>query len=147
MIIVCPCGEKKFQVKDNQIPEKGRRLKCGYCDKEWFFKKNVKTSINDQPQNTKIYINDENQNLDNKTVQTNQDKNKSKDIKNLNLDKKKYNYFKIFIVLIISIIAFIVVLDTFKNQLTLIFPNLSEILNNLYESLTDLKLFIKDLIK
>ena len=102
MIIVCPCGEKKFQVKDNQIPEKGRRLKCGYCDKEWFFKKNVKTSINDQPQNTKIHINDENQNLDNKKVQTNQDKNKSKDIKNLNLDKKKYNYFKIFIVLIIA---------------------------------------------
>ena len=41
MIIVCPCGEKKFEVDENLIPDKGRLLKCGSCDQTWFFNKNV----------------------------------------------------------------------------------------------------------
>ena len=147
MIIVCPSCEKKFQVDDNKIPEKGRRLKCGFCDKEWFFEKNVETRINNQQQIPKINIDNEKENFENKIAQTNEEKDETNEVNNLNLDKKKYNYFKIFIVLIISTIALIVILDTFKNQFSLIIPNLSEILNNLYESLTDLKLFIKDLIK
>ena len=40
MIITCPCGEKKFEVAENLIPEKGRLLKCGSCDETWFFNKN-----------------------------------------------------------------------------------------------------------
>ena len=41
MIIICPCGEKKFEVDENLIPDKGRLLKCGSCDQTWFFNKNV----------------------------------------------------------------------------------------------------------
>ena len=37
MIINCPCGEKKFEVDSNLIPEKGRMLKCGSCDQTWFY--------------------------------------------------------------------------------------------------------------
>ena len=37
MIIICPCGEKKFEVDSNLIPEKGRMLKCGSCDQTWFY--------------------------------------------------------------------------------------------------------------
>ena len=41
MIIACPCGEKKFEVDENLIPDKGRLLKCGSCDQTWFFNKNA----------------------------------------------------------------------------------------------------------
>ena len=51
MIIICPCGEKKFKVDENVIPESGRLLKCGSCDQTWFF--NKKNQDNDK----KIEIN------------------------------------------------------------------------------------------
>ena len=41
MIIACPYCEKKFEVDENLIPDKGRLLKCGSCDQTWFFNKNV----------------------------------------------------------------------------------------------------------
>ena len=43
MIIDCPCGKKKFNVKDELIPAKGRLLQCGECDREWFYSKNINT--------------------------------------------------------------------------------------------------------
>ena len=39
MIINCPCGEKKFNVADDLIPDQGRLLKCGACNETWFFNK------------------------------------------------------------------------------------------------------------
>ena len=62
---------------------------------------------------------------------------------------KKYdiNYFKILIVIIISFVALILVLDTFQTQLSIIMPNIEFILDNLYQSINDTKLFILDLIK
>ena len=41
MIIVCPSCEKRFNVDENLIPDKGRLLKCGNCNQTWFFNKNV----------------------------------------------------------------------------------------------------------
>ena len=48
MIIICPCGEKKFEVDEKLIPEKGRTLQCGSCEKKWFFEKNVKQEISNE---------------------------------------------------------------------------------------------------
>ena len=48
---------------------------------------------------------------------------------------------------IVSFVAFIIILDTFKNSLTSIFPNIKIILDNLYQSLHDIKLFMLDLFK
>ena len=50
------------------------------------------------------------------------------------------------LVFIISIIALIILLDTFKFQLNNYIPGLDSLLNNLYESLKDLSLFFKDLV-
>ena len=61
--------------------------------------------------------------------------------------KNEINYFKILIVIIISFVAFLLILDTFKTQLSMIIPNIETILDNLYQSLHDLKLFVLDLIK
>ena len=62
-------------------------------------------------------------------------------------DKVKINYLNILLVIIITFVAFVLALDTFKNQLSSIFPNISFFLDNLYQSLEDLKLFVLDLIK
>ena len=35
MIIQCKSCSRKFIVKDNDIPNNGRMVQCGYCDKEW----------------------------------------------------------------------------------------------------------------
>ena len=51
----------------------------------------------------------------------------------------------IIIVIIVSLIGIVLILDTFKIQLSNLLPNLDAMLNNLYESLKDIKLFIFDL--
>ena len=58
----------------------------------------------------------------------------------------KINYIKFFLVIIISIVALILILDTFKDILIKIFPNIKILLNNLYETLKDISLFFYDLI-
>ena len=41
MIIVCPSCGKNFNVRDDQIPDKGRLLQCSNCKHEWFYNKNT----------------------------------------------------------------------------------------------------------
>ena len=41
MIITCPSCEKKFEIDESLIPEKGRNLQCGSCNKKWFYKKHI----------------------------------------------------------------------------------------------------------
>ena len=58
----------------------------------------------------------------------------------------KINYIKFFFVVIISTVALILILDTFKDILIKIFPNIKILLNNLYETLKDISLFFYDLV-
>ena len=147
MIIICPCGEKKFEVDENLIPDKGRLLKCGSCDQTWFFNKNVNEQTEpliDKPVKQKeILYKDEN--ID-KSVSKASIKPGSELVKY----KPKYNFsfgkfLNYIIVSIITFVAIIIVLDTFKSPLSNIFPNLELILYNLFETLRDLILFAKDL--
>ena len=147
MIIICPCGEKKFEVDENLIPDKGRLLKCGSCDQTWFFNKNVSVqtkSLIDKPANQKkIFYKD--QNTD-KSVFKAPIKPGSELVKY----NPKYNFtfgkfLSYIIVSLITFIAFIIILDTFKSPLSNLFPNLELILYNLFETLRDLILFVKDL--
>ena len=67
----------------------------------------------------------------------------------VNTEPKKPKNFKIlniFIVAIISFVAFIIIVDTFKYPIGQVVPNIEFILYNLYESITDISLFIRDLI-
>ena len=59
--------------------------------------------------------------------------------------KKNFKILNIFIVAIISFVAFIIIIDTFKHPIEKIFPNVEFILYNLYESIKDISLFIRDL--
>ena len=147
MIISCPSCEKKFEIDEKLIPDKGRLLKCGSCDQTWFFNKSVNEqteSLIDKPtKQKKILYKDENIN---KSVPKTPIKPGSELVKY----KPKYNFtfgkfLSYIIVSIITFIAIIIVLDTFKDPLSDIFPNLELVLYNLFETLRDLILFVKDL--
>ena len=147
MIIACPYCEKKFEVDENLIPDKGRLLKCGSCDKTWFFNKNnnVQTDLLIEKPTKQKKILYEDQKIE-KTTSNVPIKPGSELIKY----KPKYNFtfgkfLSYIIVSIITFVAIIIVLDTFKSPLNSIFPNLELVLYNLFETLRDLILFAKDL--
>tara|TARA_B100001540_G_scaffold314179_1_gene338568 strand:- start:1783 stop:2244 length:462 start_codon:yes stop_codon:yes gene_type:complete len=152
MIVTCEKCSKKFNIDDNLIPDEGRELQCGSCNYKWFYKKNenaisLKNEISESL--SKNYdFEYANNDLSSKKLE-NLDKAKYKDLKKPSVDnkiKKKPKIIKNSLVFVISVIALIVLLDTFKYQLNYYFPELDSILNNLYESLKDLSLFFKDLI-
>ena len=158
MIISCENCNKRFEVSDNLIPEQGRLLQCSSCDHKWFFKKTEKLIEKKEPK--KIIKEDDNKILSEtfaeKTIEevettstTVNEENLSKnDDEEPEIKKdKKTNYLKIFIVIIITFVAIIIIIETFKHQISFIYPDIETLLNNLYESLRDINLFLRDLIK
>ena len=155
MIIECINCNKKFEVDPDLIPEKGRSIQCGSCGHKWFYKKdlsepssNIDNEINNEEEKQETAIS--NDNVENLSAH----KNEEKDLKELSKEDKSANKSNIFnkiisylIVIIISFVALIIVLDTFKTPLSNIFPNLEIILFNLYETFKDIGLFLKDLVK
>ena len=169
MIITCNNCNKKFDIDSNLIPDKGRLLQCVSCDHKWFFKKEVLEntvspidedisidSINIFDQN-RSSINEEERVSDTPKDEVEVDLEKgTKDKIEINIDEspqenikpKKQKNFKIlniFVVAIISFIAFIIIVDTFKYPIGQVVPNIEFILYNLYESIKDISLFIRDL--
>ena len=155
MIIECINCNKKFEVDPNLIPEKGRSIQCGSCGHKWFHKKdlsepssNIDNEINNEEEKQETAIS--NDNVENLSAH----KNEEKDLREASKEDKSANKSNVFnkiisylIVVIISFVALIIVLDTFKTPLSNIFPNLEIILFNLYETFKDIGLFLKDLIK
>ena len=157
MIITCPCGDKKFNVDASLIPQEGRTLQCGFCERKWFFKtKNTEEEIKVLEKKISEPVFEDNNNLSENIKEDIKDE-EDQDIVSLKSSKEKLskkinkkndiNYFKILIVVFISFAALILVLDTFKAQLYIIVPNIEIILDNLYQSINDIKLFILDLLK
>ena len=151
MIISCPSCQKKFELDDNLLPENGRTLQCGSCNYKWFFKKKDEIKVLE-----KQLESNENEKIDSNETNTGNQSNILKNQTSSNIDKKRkpksknlsiLNFFNYLIVLIISFIALIIFLDTFKNNLSEIFPNLELFLYNLFETIKDLQLFFNDLFK
>jgi len=154
MIISCPSCKKSFQIDSSLIPIEGRNLKCGSCGHVWFFKseeKNLelKTEIipnikieSDKKIQKKININEKN--LRDEIIN-----NKDKALIKYEEESKitLTNLLGYIVVSILSFIALIILLDTFQIQLSSIFPNLELLLYNLYETMKDMLLFVRDLIK
>ncbi len=163
MIIECIKCNKKFEVNSDLIPQEGRTIQCGSCNHIWFYNK-----INQQNTNTDKVIKKDNssdiidkiieksykstQDIDDEDVLLNhetQKKEKQKNTKKQALKTKGNFSFSKFlsyiIVLIISFVGLLIILDTFKSPLYKIFPNLEFLLFSFFETLVDIKLFIKDL--
>ena len=153
MIIVCICGKKKFEVNSDLIPSTGRTIQCGSCDKVWFFNPNKENLYIEEDSEPKISetINIEEKNeikLKKKINVSNKTKNKKFEVTKYqnksNISTSKFlSYILVFI---ISFVALIILIDTFKTFFYEVFPSLEIMLFSLFETLKDIKLFVKDLI-
>ena len=154
MIIVCPSCGKNFNVRDDQIPDKGRLLQCSSCKHEWFYTKNtipiddnLDEQSNDELAQESFGILDKEEDRDDevivedKTVELEKRKNIKKE------KTTKVNFFKLLLVFIISFVAFVLIVDTFIVQISKYVPFAEKYLDNLYQSLIDISLFFQNLIK
>jgi len=150
MIITCEQCLKKFEIESSLIPKKGRLLQCSSCTHKWFYKSDIseETEVVLEPQNIKTkkiepIIKEDNDIKifnDSETFKKNKRKHSYTPSEN-----KKISFLNIILVFIISIIALIVLSDTFKSPINLIIPNIEFFLESLYETLKDILLFIQDL--
>ncbi len=163
MIIQCINCNKKFKVDSTLIPIDGRNIQCGSCNHIWFFIPNFEN-------NSEISGNKINQKIIEPKIEKKKEKlsNNFKNKKSLKKEKfitekeenfkapVKYdkksatislnNILSYLIVSIISFIALIIVLDTFQTPISHIYPGTELLLYNLFESIKDIILFIKDLL-
>ena len=162
MIITCPCEKKQFKIDSSLIPQEGRELQCGSCEKVWFYKpKNeseatliLNENISENEINPASETNDKNlefsKNLQKEKIIEPEIKNKkakeiTNKVKKFENENKVSKFFSYLMVFIISIVAVIILLDTLKTPLINVFPGLEIVLFNLFETLQDIKLFIIDL--
>ena len=154
MIIECINCNKVFEINSELIPENGRTIQCGSCNHVWFY--NPKISDLKKKKNQDTEINDLKKTIVEEKVQKifeGKDYSKLEDTKNYEITeykpKKTLSFLKFLsylIVLLISFIALLIIVDTFNTFLYQFFPGLELIMFNLFETLKDIELFIRDLI-
>ena len=165
MIIECPCKKKKFNIDINLIPDEGRDLQCGSCDRVWFYKKQdpipepLKINENiiikeseETEESEEISVDESNAQVIKQSAE--EDGEEKSELLAIKETKKKTKvtkktqsskFFSYLIVFVISLVALVIFLDTLKTPLINVFPGLEQVLFNLYETLKDIKLFIIDL--
>ncbi len=144
MIIECINCHKKFKVESSMIPISGRNIQCGSCNHIWFYEKKENIS----PPKLEIDNQDVIGKIENQVNYKSVEKTKIK--KNIKSNTKTFNFNKILSYLIVGIISFvaiIIILDTFKSPLKIFFPNLEFLLLNLHESIKDIFLFFENLLQ
>tara|TARA_B110001452_G_scaffold243267_1_gene226559 strand:- start:551 stop:1042 length:492 start_codon:yes stop_codon:yes gene_type:complete len=163
MIISCINCNKNFDVDSDLIPEKGRLLICSSCNHQWFFQK-----IQKDAQISRIDEDEDKELMDNKILDKdiipeesfdepviNDNIHETRDIipseygnddKNHIVKENSFKTLNLILVFIISAIAIIILMDTFKSPISIIIPNIEFILYNLFESVKDIFLFFKDLL-
>jgi predicted Zn finger-like uncharacterized protein len=172
MIIDCINCSKKFEVNASLIPDNGRTIQCGSCNHVWFYKpkidlskSEIKTEIlspkskdnvlenkKDDQDNEKLSKIEETKNPENLTNPEPEFNELIEPSSNELINENKKTTFSVskflsyFLVILITFIALIIVLDTFKSPLSSIIPGLEIFLYNFFETLKDLYLFIKNLL-
>ena len=160
MIINCIKCTKKFEVNASLIPDNGRTIQCGSCNHVWFYKPKIEQSKNeisspksndDILENKKDDYTNEKISETNKTINLKKFANTEPSSNELINENKKTTFsvskfLSYFLVFLITFIALIIVLDTFKTPLSSIIPELEIFLYNFFETLKDLYLFLKNLL-
>ena len=154
MIIVCPSCGKNFNVRDDQIPDKGRLLQCSNCKHEWFYTKNTipvndnsDELLSDELTQESFGILNEEKDIDEEVIVEDKTAELEKPKTRKKKEGKQFNFFKILLVFVISFVAFILIVDTFIVQISEYVPFAEKYLDNLYQSLIDISLFFQNLIK
>ena len=164
MIISCPECNKRFNIDQNLIPKDGRLLQCSNCMHKWHFIIEKNEKIIEQPikseeiitesknQEKKINPSQEFIPTEDETVEKklNKEQKEQKIKKKEQKRKKKDKPIKLLnmiIVVIISVAALIIIIDTFRIELSKFMPFLNPMLNSFYAIIADINSFIKDLIR
>ena len=166
MIIGCPNCNKKFKIDQSVIPINGRLLQCGRCQHKWHFKIEKKDEIDDgslEPEKVILENKSEDININSTENDSLIEKNSKKELKkkekvvkktkkikkaiNQNSKDKPIGILNMTIILIISFVAIVIVLDTFRIELSKYMPFLNPMLNSFYAIIADINSFIKDLIR
>ena len=161
MIVTCPNCNKKFNIDSTLIPQKGRLLQCSSCSHKWHYiiQKNdieIQEAVTMPKKDQNILIKSDKKissspslTISNKNQKRNirEKTNKKLDIKNENTSKKISlgRILNNLIIIIITFVSIILILDTFKNNISNYLPILIPFLDNLYLSFFDLSSFVKDL--
>ncbi len=164
MIIQCVKCNKNFEVDSSLIPENGRNIQCGSCSHIWFYRQiDIDHKPNKPIPNLENDDKDINPIIEKKTtldIHTDSEKKQSIDIQNLDQLSKTENSSELsasgsfdlgillsyILVSIISCIAIVIIMDTFKSPLINLFPGLELLLYNLFETIEDIFLFFKNLL-
>ena len=152
MIISCNECHKKFEIDSNLIPDEGRLLQCSSCNHKWFYKKKIEEKTKVIPKTQEIKE-DKSETIIKKinNIDILKETDSSKPIKRKHsysyAKSNKLNSLNFILVFVISIAALIIILDTFKSPISLIIPDIEFVLENLYETLKDIALFIQDLFE
>ena len=165
MIISCPECSSRFNIDQILIPKNGRLLQCSNCMHKWHFiiKKNeekieepIKSEeviIENRNQEKKINpsqefipIEDENIKKELKKEQKVINKVKKKEQKPKKKDKP-IKLLNMIIIIIISLAALIIFIDTFRIELSKYMPFLNPMFDSFYAIIADINSFIKDLIR
>ena len=163
MIVTCPCEKKQFKIDSSLIPQEGRELQCGSCERVWFYKpkneseapltlneniseKKIEPSIETDDLNLEFSKNLHKEKIIEPEIKNKTSKEIPNKVKKLENENKGSKFFSYLIVFIISSVALVILLDTLKTPLINVFPGLEIVLFNLFETLQDIKLFIIDLI-
>ena len=160
MIINCIKCTKKFEVNASLIPDNGRTIQCGSCNHIWFYKLKIEKSKNeisspksndDNLENKKDDYTNEKLSKTDETINLEKFANTEPSSNELINENKKTTFsvskfLSYFLVFLITFIALIIVLDTFKTPLSSIIPGLEIFLYNFFETLKDLYLFLKNLL-
>ena len=152
MIISCEKCNKRFEISDELIPDSGRLLQCGSCSYQWHYMPTNKIILSDEltPKSIpKKEIDTSYKKVSKKKSKTkiNEKKDLSESDHDRTINNKKVGFFNYVLVIIISLIAIIILLDTFTTFLSSFVPNIDFYLLSLKESLKDIFLFFKDLLK
>ena len=168
MIIQCENCDKKFEIQDNLIPDDGRVLECGSCAHQWHYTPITKLELTDEVQikadevqikTDEVQINDEpaeqlivkktkkKSKIIEKIDESDADKEIDQTNENITTKEKNISFINFLLVGIISFIAIVILVDTFKNQIAYVIPNINLYINELHEILRDIFLFIADLSK
>ena len=165
MIISCPECNKRFNIDQSLIPDGGRLLQCSNCMHKWHFliKKNreiIEESLKSEEvitenKNQEKEINPSQEFISIENEATENEVNKEQKVVN-KVKKKEQKHKKknkpikllnMIIIIIISVAALIIIIDTFRIELSKYMPFLNPTLNSFYAIIADINSFIKDLIR
>ena len=154
MIISCEKCNKKFELADDLIPSTGRLLQCGSCTYQWHYIPESKIELVDEVKDN-VKTRDQVKKIPQKPIKKRIGK--PKKFKNQNIHqsyleesetkKGKIGFFSFLLAIIISLTSLVILVDTFKVQLSSIIPNIDFYLVSLRDTFRDIFLFFTDLLK